>query len=112
MKALLDNNVPKVLREPLRGHLVVHSFDIGWARVPDERLLPMAEANGYDVLITIDKKMRDQLNHAKRKIALVVIEDNSRKQARAAYERILTAVEASTPGSYEYVEWLKAAKIR
>jgi predicted nuclease of predicted toxin-antitoxin system len=110
MKVLLDNNIPKVLRKLLRGHLVVHCFDIGWALVPDERLLPMAEVNGYDVLITIDKKMRNQLNHAKRKIALVVIENNSRKQARVAYERILAAVEASTPGSYEYVECLKAVK--
>jgi predicted nuclease of predicted toxin-antitoxin system len=105
MKVLLDNNMPKTLRKLLKGHVVMHCFDIGWALVPDERLLPLAEANGYQVLITIDKKMRDQINHAKRKISLVVVENNSRKQTRLAYERILRAVEASTPGSYEYVEW-------
>jgi predicted nuclease of predicted toxin-antitoxin system len=112
MKVLLDNNMPKVLRKLLRGHLVVHAFDIGWAGVPDEKLLPIAEANGYDVLITIDKKMHSQQNNAKRRISLVVVEDNRRKQVRVAYERILSAVEASTPGSYEYVQWLEVSKTR
>jgi predicted nuclease of predicted toxin-antitoxin system len=79
MKVLLDNNMPKTLRKLLKGHVVMYCFDIGWALVPDERLLPLAEANGYQVLITIDKKMRDQINHAKRKISLVVVENNSRK---------------------------------
>ncbi len=54
MKVLLDNNMPKTLRKLLKGHVVMHCFDIGWALVPDERLLPLAEANGYQVLITID----------------------------------------------------------
>ncbi len=68
--------------------------------MPDHELLPKAESERFDVLITNDKDLIDQQNNAKRKIALVVLSTNSRKTIRSGYETILRAVEQSVAGSY------------
>ena len=73
---------------------------MGWDRSEDGDLIRAAERDRFDVLITNDKRMLHQQNNAKRKIALVQVEDGRWLALQAANEAIRLAVEASTPGSF------------
>jgi hypothetical protein len=94
---------PRV-RNALPDHETAHTDHLGWRLIDDHLLLPKAEAEGFAVLVTTDKRMQTQQNNAKRRISLVVLSDNSNQSIRAAYQRILEAVESSTVGSYTYIE--------
>ncbi|MFN8075132.1 MAG: hypothetical protein U0Q15_06880 [Kineosporiaceae bacterium] len=60
MKVLLDEQVPVQFLEPmrhiLRGHAVEHVTLLGWAGKPDVRLLPDARKDGFDAIVTNDRK--------------------------------------------------------
>jgi predicted nuclease of predicted toxin-antitoxin system len=103
VKVLLDQNINPRLRLFLRGHFVVHAQRVGWDQLENGYLIAAAERNGYDVLITGDKKMHSQQDNSKRRLSIVLLEDGLWLAVQAAHESILAAVEASTPGSYVMV---------
>jgi len=94
---------PRV-RSALPGHQTAHAFHLGWNLYQDTDLLPLAEKNGFQILITTDKRMRDQQNNDKRLISLIVLSSNRTIKIRDAHQRILDAVESSTTGSYAYLD--------
>jgi hypothetical protein len=59
---------------------------------------------GFDVLLTADKNIRYQQNLTGRRIALVVLSTPQWPLVRLHMERIATAVNATTPGSYAEVD--------
>lgn len=61
MKLLLDENLDWRLRRDLPGHGVESVPLIGWAGLKNGALLTKAEKE-YDVLVTMDSKMRFQQN--------------------------------------------------
>jgi hypothetical protein len=67
-------------------------------------LLTAAEQAGFELLITTDKRMQYQQNFTDRMIALVVLGNSSWPVARQHVDKIVTAVNACTPGSYVEVE--------
>ena len=67
-------------------------------------LIQQAEQAGYDVLLSTDKNIRYQQNLTRRKIALVVLGNQQWPLVRLHLDRIATAVNACTPGSYTEVE--------
>ena len=73
MLILFDNGTPAPLRDALKGHIVVEAMERGWDRLVNGELIAVAEASGFDVLLTTDKNMRYQQNMAGRKIAFVVL---------------------------------------
>ncbi|MGA8026589.1 MAG: hypothetical protein WB992_05545 [Bryobacteraceae bacterium] len=73
MLILFDNGTPAPLRYGLKGHTVVEPIERGWDRLANGKLIAVAEAAGFDVLLTTDKNMRYQQNLKNRKIAFVVI---------------------------------------
>jgi len=104
VKVLFDQGMNPRVRNALPGHETAHAFHIRWNLSRDVDLLPLAERSGFQVLITTDKKMRDQQNNKKRLISLIVLSSNRTIKIRSAYQRILEAVESSTVGSYLYLE--------
>lgn len=104
MLVLLDNDVPYGLRRLIRPHVCFHAKQLDWAALQNGYLLSAAEGRKFEVMITADQNMFYQQNNARRTIALVVLSTTNWKLIRAAYERILAAVEASSPGSYEYIK--------
>ena len=64
-------------------------------------MLTAAEGAGFDLLLTTDKNIRYQQNLAGRKIAIVVLGQQQWPRLRPNVQRIIDAVNASTPGSYE-----------
>ena len=62
MKLLLDNCVPYRAKLLFAGHDVTHAKDVGWGELENGKLLSAAGNAKFDVMITIDKKIRDQQN--------------------------------------------------
>ena|ERR1039458_981452 len=73
MRILFDNGTPALLRDALKGHIVVEAMERGWDRLVNGELIAVAEAEGFDLLLTTDKNIRYQQNLNDRKIAFVVI---------------------------------------
>ena len=67
-------------------------------------LLTLAEAAGFDVLVTTDKNLGYQQNLAGRKIAIVVLGLGRWSVMKRHVAQIVAAVNAATPGSFAEVE--------
>ena len=104
MLVLFDQSTPAPLRHALNAHIVVEAIERGWERLANGTLLDTAEAAGFEVLVTADKNMRYRQNLTLRKIAIVVLGNAQWPILRRYVERVLSVVNAATPGSYAEVE--------
>ncbi|HEY3779600.1 MAG TPA: DUF5615 family PIN-like protein [Fimbriimonadaceae bacterium] len=73
MKILLDENFPKVLMAEFSQHECEHVLDLGWAGIKNGQLLAKAEAEGFEILVTLDRNIYYQQNMVGRKLAVFVI---------------------------------------
>ena len=55
MLILFDNGTPAPLRYALKGHIVVEAIERGWDRLLYGELLAVAEAEGFELLLTTDR---------------------------------------------------------
>lgn len=99
-----DNGTPAPLRYALKGHVVVEAIERGWDRLVNDDLIEVAEAAGFELLLTTDKNIRYQQNLTGRKIAFVVVGNQQWPILRRYIDRVAAAVDAATPGSYFEVE--------
>lgn len=60
MRVLFDHGTPAPLIPFLAGHIVTKAKDCGWDTLNNGDLLNVAEASGFDVLVTTDKNIRYQ----------------------------------------------------
>jgi hypothetical protein len=67
-------------------------------------MIAVAEAAGFELLLTTDKNIRYQQNLAGRKIAFVVLGNQQWPTLRRYVARVVAAVNAATPGSYAELE--------
>ena len=58
MRVLFDHGTPSGIAGSLLGHEVTEAIERGWDRISNGELLNMAEAAGFDVLLTTDKRIR------------------------------------------------------
>lgn len=98
MLVLLDENVPHQVRIPLAesGHAVHTLQHNGWIGVKNGELLDLAEAKGYEVIVTFDKNMWYQNNFAVRNIACVLL-TGKESHAKLRIREIDSAVRAARP---------------
>ncbi len=104
MRILFDHSTPAPLGRFLPGHAVTKAKERGWDKLTNGDLLAVAEGDGFDILLTADKNMRYQQNLTGRRIALVVSGTPQWPLVQLQIEKILTAVNAATPGSYAEIE--------
>lgn len=104
MRILFDNGTPAALKRFLGHHDVVTAIETGWERLENGDLLRVAEEDGFELLLTTDKRIRYQQNMRGRNIALVVLGNQQWPVARFHVEKIVAAVDAAVPGSYFEVE--------
>src|SRR5450759_4481325 len=88
----------------LLGHTVTRAKDRGWDTLSNGDLLAEAERAGFDILLTADKNIQYQQNLVGRRIAVVVLSTPQWPRVRLHAERIATAINAATPGSYAEVQ--------
>ena len=79
MKILLDECVPKRFCKSFREHECYDARRAGFSGKRNGELLALAEANGFDVLITVDKSIPYQENLKDRSIALFILDSPSNK---------------------------------
>lgn len=65
MKLLLDENLPKRLKEDFPEHEVYTVRDKNWNGVKNGELLKLMLDNGFQALLTFDKNLRSQQNFSK-----------------------------------------------
>lgn len=100
MRVLFDQATPIPIRLFLTGHTVSSAAREGWDRLQNGVLLDVAEASGFDVLLTTDKNLRYQQNLTSRKIAIVLLRRQQWPDLKLHIPLIVAAVNAATPGSY------------
>jgi predicted nuclease of predicted toxin-antitoxin system len=54
MRILLDENLPRQLRDYLPGHEVMTVTWMKWKGIKNGKLLDLAEAENFDIFITMD----------------------------------------------------------
>jgi predicted nuclease of predicted toxin-antitoxin system len=73
MRVLLDECVPRTLKWQFPAHDIWTIRDMGWAGKKNGELLALMKANGFEVLLTVDRNLRFQQNLAAAGIAVVVM---------------------------------------
>jgi Ethanolamine utilization protein EutJ (predicted chaperonin) len=105
MLVLFDNGTPRTLaRYLIDHHAVTEARARGWEELENGELLNVAEAAGFEVLVTTDKNLSYQQNLAIRKIAVVVLGQGRWTLIKPYVAQVVAAVKAATPGSYAEVE--------
>lgn len=105
MLVLFDNGTPRNLaRYLIDHHTVTEARARGWETLANGELLTVAEAAGFEVILTTDLNLRYQQNLAGRKIAVVAIGKGRWTLIKPHVARVVAAVNAATPGSYTEVE--------
>jgi hypothetical protein len=67
-------------------------------------LLNVAEAAGFDLLLTTDKGIRYQQNLTSRQITIVVLGNSTWRVVRRYLDQIASVVAGAKPGSYSEVD--------
>ena len=88
----------------IQAHAVEEARDRRWDRHSNGDLLAVAEAAGFEILLTADKNIRYQQNLKARKISLVVLEHSQWPMVKLVADKITAAVNAAHPGSLVEVE--------
>jgi hypothetical protein len=104
MHVLLDECVPRGLRQELSGHEVKTVAEMGWAGIKNGALLERAEKI-FDVFLTVDRGLEHQQNLAGYAIAVVVIHSTSNDIAvlRSLMPRVRSALARAKPGAVTHV---------
>jgi predicted nuclease of predicted toxin-antitoxin system len=76
MRVLLDECVPRALRNDIPGHEVQTVAEVGWAGVKNGELLRLA-ATAFDVLITVDRNLEYQQSFKGVSLAVIVVHASS-----------------------------------
>ena len=99
MRVLLDECVPRALRNDMSGHDVRTVAEMGWAGVKNGELLRLA-ADQFDVLITVDRNLEYQQNFARLSRAAIVIHapSNDISALRPLMPAVLAAIPETKPG--------------
>lgn len=73
MKLLLDENLPKRLKQDFPGHEVFTVRDMGWNGVKNGELLKLMVADWFHALLTFDKNLQHQQNFEKYTLTVFVL---------------------------------------
>jgi uncharacterized protein (DUF433 family) len=73
MRLLLDENLPKRLKQDLLNHEVFTVRDMKWAGVKNGKLLELMLAERFSTLLTFDKNLQHQQNFSKYTVAVIVL---------------------------------------
>jgi predicted nuclease of predicted toxin-antitoxin system len=73
MKLLLDECLPRKLKNHLPGHECQTVPEAGWAGKKNGELLLLAEKSGFEIFLTLDQGMEYEQNLGKREITIILV---------------------------------------
>lgn len=99
MKVLLDECLPRKLKQELTGHEVATVPEMGWAGTKNGGLLQLA-APVFDVFVTIDQNLQYQQNLATVQIGIILLvaPDNRLETLRPLMPNAQGALQTIRPG--------------
>ncbi len=104
MRVLFDQGTPVPLRTFLTGHMVRTAAQEGWDSLSNGELLRVAEAAGFDVLVTPDKNLPYQQNLTGLHMAVVVLGNAQWPVLRRHALRVAEVVNAAKAASVVQVD--------
>jgi predicted nuclease of predicted toxin-antitoxin system len=105
MKLLFDQGTPVPLRNHLPNHIVEIAYEKGWSNLKNGHLLTLAEAEGFDVLVTTDQNLRYQQNLSGRRISVLVLLTTNWPRIKKDVALVVYAIDSLHPGSYEEIDF-------
>ncbi len=111
-RLLLDANMPRGLRDALSAHQVETAHQRAWAALTNGDLLVVAEAAGFDAMITAGRNIRYQQYLTGRMIALIELTTSHWETIRDNIADLLAAIESATPGNHATVSLPRPPKRR
>jgi len=104
VRVLFDQGTPAPLRNLLSPHQVETAFERGWSTLNNGDLLAVAEKEGFEVLVTTDRNLRNQQNLSGLRLAVVGLSSTSWPRIQKVAPAIKQAIDAALPGSFTEVE--------
>ena len=100
MRVLLDECLPRRRRRALPGHDVRTVPELGWAGTTNGALLARAAADGFEVLVTVDRNLEYQQHLPTLRLAVVALRARSNDIAdlESLMPAVLALLPALTPG--------------
>ncbi len=77
MRVLFDHNVDRRLRRHLPGHEIRTAREMSWDKLENGALLRAAADGGFDVLLSVDKKLAHEQNLKSLPLPIIVIDSMS-----------------------------------
>ena len=105
MKILFDQGTPAPLRRALDGHDILTAFEQGWSNLQNGDLIRVAEADGFEVLITTDQNLKYQQNLRDRKLAILILPTTSWPKIQKHLDKVSAAVNSLNRGNYREVDF-------
>jgi hypothetical protein len=104
MRVLLDECVPRALRNDLPGHEVKTVAELGWAGVKNGELLRRAAAE-FDLLITVDRNLEYQQSFEGLSLAVIVVHASSNDVTilRPLMPAVAAVIDQTRPGAVTHV---------
>ena len=104
MRVLLDECVPRPLREELPGHDVKTVAELDWAGIKNGELLRRA-ASQFDVFLTVDRSLEYQQNFSAIALAVIIVHASSNDIAvlRPLMQAVLQAIPDAKAGVVTHV---------
>lgn len=101
MRVLLDECVPRKLRQELTDHEVLTVTERGWSGIENGELLALAEAE-FDVFLTVDQNLKYQQNLSSIKIRLILLfaRNNGLKALLPLMPEVRTVLETIKVGEF------------
>ena len=95
MLLLLDENIPKKLKNEFAGHSTFTIREKGWAGVSNGSLFQLMSAEKFDALITFDQNLQHQQNFRKYSVTVFVLvaPDNSYSTLKRLVPKVLAMIE-------------------
>jgi hypothetical protein len=105
VKVLLDECVPVDFRHHVAGHDVYTVLYMGWTGTANGRLLAMAAAERFEVVVTTDANTEFQINPATMPVAVVILDVPSNDIADLVplVPKLLAALRTLTPRAFTHV---------
>ena len=104
-RVLLDESVPRHLTTPLEAAgFSVTPYPQSWKQTKNGELLRLAEAQGFDILITSDKNMYAQQNLRRRNLSIIVLPTNLRRQVMERVADVIDTLNHIKPRQYVVLE--------
>jgi predicted nuclease of predicted toxin-antitoxin system len=100
VRILFDQGTPVPLRRALQIHEVVTAHERGWGTLQNGDLLRVAEAAGFEAIITTDQNLRYQQNLSARRLAILVLLTTDWRLIRQHTDRVALVAAKLTAGDY------------